>query len=208
MGVRLLAASAATLFLCGCEVYAVPSPLPCPGERKGVFDFAGDQVLDPNDCFFAQPGNAAYQVNNSIAFQGTVSFGPGASEANLCVSRPHAEPRVGTHSGVDIDVTYVNLTGSVGGCTCPDQRAADAGKCIACQATSGPQVTGCSCPVIISERIQGALLPIPGGFSGFDGSQKVSVTPPPGLVLPDPPCNCQATCFYAYTLTAKTVGAR
>jgi hypothetical protein len=105
-------------------------------------------------------------------------------------------------------VEYVNLTGSVGGCTCPSQAAADAGRCIACQSTSGPQVTGCSCPVIISERIQGALFPFPGEFSGFDGSQKVSVIPPPGLVLPDPPCDCQATCFYAYTLKAKTVGTR
>jgi hypothetical protein len=208
MGVRLLAASAAALLLCGCEVYAVPSPLPCPGERQGVFDFAGDQVLTPTDCFFAQPGNPSYQVRSSIAFQGSVSFGPGASDAAVCISAPHAVPRLGTHTGPDLDVEYVNLTGSVGGCTCPSQAAADAGRCIACQATSGPQVTGCSCPVIISERIQGALFPFPGELSGFDGSQKVSVIPPPGLVLPDPPCDCQATCFYAYTLNAKTVGSR
>jgi hypothetical protein len=181
MGVRALAAAAAAVVLCGCEVYAVPSPLPCPGDRQGVFDFAGDQILSPTDCFFAQPGNAAYQVNNPIAFQGTVSFGPGTSEAAVCISAPHAVPRLGTHSGLDVDVAYVNLTGSVG---------------------------GCSCPVIISERIQGSLLPIPGGFSGFDGSQKVSVSPPPGLVLPARPCDCQETCFYAYTLAAKTVGAR
>ena len=62
--------------------------------------------------------------------------------------------------------------------------------------------------MVIEERIQGSLLPIPDGFSGFDGFQRVSVTPPPGLVLPDRPCDCQATCFYAYTLTAKTVGSR
>jgi hypothetical protein len=206
MGVRALAAAAAVV-LCGCEVYAVPSPLPCPGDRQGVFDFAGDQILSPTDCFFAQPGNAAYQVNNPIAFQGTVSFGPGTSEAAVCISAPHAVPRLGTHSGLDVDVEYVNFTGSVGGCTCPDQAAANAGKCL-CPPASGTPITGCSCPVIISERIQGSLLPIPGGFSGFDGSQKVSVSPPPGLVLPTRPCDCQETCFYAYTLAAKTVGAR
>ena len=207
MGVRVLAASAAAVFICGCEVYAVPSPLPCPGERQGVFDFAGDQVLAPDDCFFAQPGDAAYQVRNPIAFQGSVGFGPGASDAAVCISAPHAVPRLGTHSGLDLDVEYVNLTGSVGGCTCPDQAAVTAGNCL-CPPASGTPITGCNCPVIISERIQGSLLPIPGGLSGFDGFQRVSVTPPPGLVLPDPPCDCQVTCFYAYTLTGKTVGSR
>ncbi len=207
MGVRRLAASAAAVFICGCEVYAVPSPLPCPGERQGVFDFVGDQILTPDDCFFAQPGNDAYQVRNPIPFQGSVSFGPGASDAAVCISAPHAVPRLGTHSGLDLDVEYVNLTGSVGGCTCPDQAAVAAGNC-SCPPSSGIPITGCSCPVIISERIQGSLLPIPGGFSGFDGFQRVSVTPPPGLVLPDPPCDCQAACSYAYTLTATTVGSR
>jgi hypothetical protein len=207
MGLRALAAAAAAVLLCGCEVYAVPSPLPCPGDRQGVFDFAGDQILSPTDCFFAQPGKAAYQVNNPIAFQGTVSFGPGASEAAVCISVPHAVPRLGTHSGLDVDVAYVNLTGSVGGCTCPNQAAVTAGSCL-CPPGSGTPITGCSCPVFIEERIQGSLLPIPGGFSGFGGSQTVSVRPPPGLVLPDPPCDCQVACTYAYALAATTVGAR
>jgi hypothetical protein len=196
MGVRALAAAAAAVLLCGCEVYAVPSPLPCPGDRQGIFDFAGDQVLSPTDCFFAQPGNASYQVNNPIAFQGTV-----------CISVPHAVPRLGTHSGLAVDAAYVNLTGSVGGCTCPNQAAVTAGNCL-CPPGSGTPITGCSCPVFIEERIQGSLLPIPGGFSGFDGSQKVSVSPPPGLVLQDPPCDCQVACSYAYTLAATTVGTR
>jgi hypothetical protein len=204
MGVRLLAACAAAAFLVGCEVYAVPSPLPCPGERQGIFDFAGDQILSPTDCFFAQPTNTAYQVKNPIAFQGSVNFGPGATDAAVCISAPHALPRLGTHSGLDVDVAYVNLTGSVGGCTCPDQAAVTAGSC-ACPADT--PLEGCSCPVFIEERIQGSLVPVPGGYSGFDGVQVVTVTPPP-VPLPVQPCNCQVPCTYSYTLAAKTVGTR
>jgi hypothetical protein len=204
MGVRVLAAAAAAVFLCGCEVYAVPSPLPCPGERQGVFDFAGDQVLSPGDCFFAQPGNAAYQVNNPIAFQGSVSFGPGASDAAVCISVSHAVPRLGTHSGLDLDVANLALTGSVVGCTCPNQAAVTAGNCVC---PSGTPLEGCSCPVFIEERIQGSLLPVPGGYSGFEGVQVVTVTPPPGP-LPAQPCDCQVACTYSYALAARTVGTR
>jgi hypothetical protein len=206
VGVRLLLAAAAAVFLTGCEVYAVPDPLPCPGERQGIFDFAGDQILSPSDCFFAQPGNPAYQVNNPIAFQGTVNFGPGASEAAVCISAPHAAPRLGTRSDLAVDVAYVNFTGSVGGCSCPSQAAADAGKCL-CQPGSTTPITGCSCPVIIEERIQGSLIPVAGGFSGFEGSETVSVRPPPGAV-PAQPCDCHVACTYSYTLTARTVGTR
>ena len=41
----------------------------------------------PSDCFFAQPGNPAFQVNSQIAFQGAVNFGPGADEAWVCIER-------------------------------------------------------------------------------------------------------------------------
>jgi hypothetical protein len=204
MGVRLLAAAAAAVVLCGCEVYAVPSPLPCPGESQGVFAFAGEQVVRPGDCFFAQPGNAAYQVNNPIAFQGTVGFGPGASEAALCIAAAHAEPRLGTHSGVDIDVAYVNLTASVGGCTCPTPEAATAGKCLC---SPGATVANCSCPVFLEERVQGSLIPGAGGFSGFLGTQVVNVAPPP-FVPSVQACDCQIACSYSYSLSAKTVGTR
>lgn len=200
---RPLLAVTAAVFLCACETYAVPSPLPCPGDRQGVFDFAGDQVLNPADCFFAQPGST-YQVNNPIAFPGTISFGPGADEAALCISRPHAFPRLGTHSGLAIDVAYMNLTGSVGGCTCPSPDAATAGKCLC---SPGDPVANCSCPVIIEERVQGSLVPDAGGYSGFQGTQVVNVTPPPGLVSAQP-CDCQVACSYSYAVTAKTVGTR
>ncbi len=201
---RAPAAAVAALLLAGCEVYAVPSPIPCPGDRQGVFDFAGEQTPSPDDCFFAQPGNPAYQVNNPIAFPGTVNFGPGATDAALCITTPHAEPRLGTHSGVDIDVAYVNLTASVGGCTCPTAEAVAAARCL-CPPDS--PLSGCSCPVFLEERITGSLLPIPGGYSGFQGTQVVTVRPPPGAV-PAQPCDCHVTCTYSYALTAKTVGSR
>jgi hypothetical protein len=204
VGLRLLAAAAAAVFLSACEVYAVPSPLPCPGESQGVFDFAGEQIPSPDDCFFAQPGNPADQVN-PLAFQGTVSFGPGASEAALCISKPHALPRLGTHSGLAVDVAYVNLTASVGGCTCPSQEAVTAGKCL-CSSPSTP-LENCSCPVFIEERVQGSLIASAGGYSGFQGTQVVNVTPP-DIPLPAEPCDCQVACSFSYALTAKTVGTR
>jgi hypothetical protein len=202
VALRLPVAAAAALLLCGCEVYAVPNPIPCPGERQGTFDFVGDQVVTASDCFFAQPGSPAYQVNNPIAFTALVNFGPGASEAAICIQTAHAEPRLGTHAGLDVDVAYVNITGSVAGCTCPTAEAATAGRCL-CPPNS---LQGCSCPVVIEERIQGSLLPVPGGFSGFTGTQTVSVSPPPASPLPPQPCDCQVACTYGYDLAAKTVG--
>ena len=201
---RLPIAALATLLLAGCEVYAVPDPIECPGTRQGTFDFGGTQVTSPSDCFFAQPGNPAYQVNNPITFQAVVSFGPGAADAAVCVQAAHAVPRIGTHSALDLDVAYTNVTGSVGGCTCPSAEAVTAGSCLC--PTSSP-LQNCLCPAVVTERIVGSLIPVPGGYSGFDGQMRVSVSPPPFLNRPDV-CNCQVACSYNYALTAQVVGAR
>lgn len=206
---RIPAAAAAALLLMGCEVYAVPAPEPCPGDRQGTFDFSGTQVVNPTDCFFAQPttttgaANPAYQVLSSFGFPGTVNFGPGASDAAVCITVPHAMPRLGTHAGASLDVAYTNYTGSVGACTCPTQEAATAGRCV-CPPNTPLQ--NCSCPVFVTERIVGDLAPIPGGYSGFDGQQIVSVRP--AVTVPGTPCDCQVACTYAYTLTAAVTGAR
>ncbi len=199
---RVPAAALTALLLFGCEVYTVPNPPPCPGERKGTFDFAGDQIVTTSDCFFAQPGNPAYQVNNPIAFTALVNYGPGANEAAICIQAAHAEPRLGTHTGNQVNVAYVSVTGSVAGCTCPTTAAASAGLCL-CPPNS---LEGCSCPVVIEERITGALLPDDVDPTRFAGTQTVSVKPPPSAALPPEPCNCQVACTYNYDLTAKTVG--
>jgi len=205
VALRLHVTALGALLLSGCEIYAVPSPIVCPDVRQGTFDFAGDRVVLPTDCFFAQPGNAANQVDNPIAFTATISFIPGGNDAALCVGAAHAVPNLGTHTGLTIDVVYVTAL-NLGGCTCPSAEAATAGKC-SCPPSSSTPLTGCSCPAVLEQRTQGDLLPIPGGFSGFTGVQKNTVTPPPG---PTPPsvCDCHVACSYSYDLAATVVGTR
>jgi hypothetical protein len=199
---RPILAAAAAVFLSGCEVYAVPSPLPCPGERQGLFDFAAEQVVTANDCFFAQPANAAYQVLGSFGFPATVNFAAEGDGAALCKQVAHALPNLGTHTGVSIDVaSEAGL--SVGGCTCLTPEAAAAGACLCPPNT--PQT--CSCPVVQEQRIRGDLVAIPGGFSGFEGVILYTVKPPPLPPLAQP-CDCHVTCTYSYALTATTVGTR
>lgn len=213
---RPLVAGAAALLLCGCEVYAVPSPPACPGVRQGLFDWGGELVVDPlSSCFFAQPGNPAFQVNGQIAFQGAVNFGPGPNEARVCIENPHAANRVGTwapgvlgNGTIDIDVQYLAGSGSVGGYTCPSQAAATENGCL-CPPND---LTGCSCPVVILETIAGYLTPRDPadptrGYVSFTGTQRVDVTPPPGPV-PSQPCTPRAACFYDYDLAATETGAR
>jgi hypothetical protein len=121
----------------------------------------------------------------------------------VCIQAAHAVPREGVHTGPSIDVAYANLTGSVGGCTCPSDAAVKAGGCL-CPPNSPLQ--NCSCPVVIVEAIQGSLAPAAGPpFTSFTGKQIVHVRP---LVdpLPGPICDCQIVCSYSYALTAKTVG--
>jgi hypothetical protein len=199
--VRLPAAVVTALLLCGCEVYAVPSPIACPADRQGTFDFVASRVYLQTDCFFTQPGG---QANDPISFPGTVSFLPGTNDALLCVDRPHALPNAGTYSGVSIDVASVFAV-SVGGCTCPSAEAAAASKC-GCPPDSPS--SNCSCQVLLEQRIQADLTPIPGGgYSGLTGSLVNTVNPPPGT---DPAqlCNCQQTCTYSYDLAATVVGSR
>jgi hypothetical protein len=200
--VRPTLGTIAALLLCGCEVYAVPGPEPCPGDRLGTFDFAETQVLSASDCFFAQPSNPAYQVVNPIQFPGTVNFGPGAADAAICVTVPHAMPRLGIHTGNHVTVQYTNRTGSVGGCTCATQQAVDAGRCLCPPNT----LENCSCPVIVTEAIDGDLVPAAGGYSAFNGTQTVTVTSP--FTSTVPPCDCQAGCTYTYTVTASSTGSR
>jgi hypothetical protein len=203
VALRLPVAALCALLLLGCEIYAVPNPIVCPDVQQGTFDFAGDRIVLPTDCFFAQPGNAANQVNNPIAFTGTISFIPGGDEAALCIGAAHAVPNLGTHTGLTIDVVYVTPL-NLGGCTCPSAAAVTAGNCVC---SPNPPLSNCSCPALLEQRTQGALQPIPGGFSGFTGVQKNTVTPPPGPTPPDV-CDCHATCSYSYKLAAKVVGTR
>jgi hypothetical protein len=203
VALRLLAAVVSALFLCGCEVYAVPNPITCPDVRQGTFNFVGQQILSPDDCFFAQPGNPYYQVSPSRTFAATISFVPGGDKAVLCVAAAHAVPNLGTRSELTIDVASVFAL-PVNGCTCPSAAAATASSC-GCPAST--PTSNCQCLVLHEQRIQGTLQAIPGGYSGFDGVLVNTVEPPPGL---DPAqlCNCQKTCTYSYDLAATAVGSR
>jgi len=202
----------AALALAGCEVYAVPSPVDCPGARVGTFDVAGDQVLPldpppPAGCFFADPSSASYQVKQTLFFNGSLYVGgPATTAAALCIGAPHAAPRIGTIADDGtFTVSYVNLTGSIAGCTCPSSEAVTAGRC-ACPVNS--QLTGCSCPAVIQETIRGLLQhDSQGVLTGFAGSQTVDVSPPPGVPSGTPVCDCQVACSFSYSLAATTVGA-
>lgn len=202
MALRLSAAAVTSLLLCGCEVYAVPSPVTCPGALQGTFDFVASQTVTPADCFFAQPSGPAYQVLPSFAFAGTISFATdGTTDAALCKSAPHAIPNLGTHAALVLDVASTfGLT--VNGCTCASAEAAKEAQC-GCPPDSPS--SNCSCPVILEQRIQGDLLPIPGGYSGFQGTLTNRVLASP---LATTTCDCQDPCSYAYTIAATTVGSR
>ena len=197
-----LAAALFALLLGGCEVYAVPSPITCPGTLQGTFDFVANQTSVATDCFFAVPNDPVYQVLFAPAFVGTVSFASdGTDRAALCKSAPHALPNSGTHVGPDIDVSSTfGLT--IGGCTCPSAAVQAAAGCV-CQTDSTTR--NCSCPVVLEQRIQGTLHAIPGGYDGFDGTFDNIVTPPPTIT---DRCDCQEPCSFAYALAATTVGSR
>lgn len=222
---RLLVAAASALLLCGCEVYAVPDPPPCPGERQGVFDWGATLVVTPpSNCFFAQPASPVFQVKGSFTFQGAVNFGVGDDKAYVCPSLAHAVPREGIRfppdpvtGDVQIRVSYTNRSGSVGGYTCPSQLVADASQCL-CPSNT---LENCSCPVIVTETIDGLLTPVDparpaAGFQGFVGTQAVDVqmiaavpSNPCRYVDPDPsPPTWPDPCAYAYDLEANLVGAR
>lgn len=191
---RFLAAGAA-LLLAGCEIYAVPAPIPCPGQRQGVFTFQGALIV-PAGCPWA-----SNQYQPAFSFPGAISFGTGASdEAWLCVDAPHAVPRTGTHAGDAIDVAYRTPV-VVGNCTCPTDAARAAGGCT-CPPTS--PLASCSCPVELTERVTGNLVRLDGG-NRFSGVQSSIVDPPAGVDLSGGACDCQVSCTYAYTLEATSL---
>jgi hypothetical protein len=189
---KRLLATAAALLLAGCEIYAVPSPIPCPGERQGVLTFQG-VLITPAGCPWASG-----QYQTSFSFPGSVSYGTDASnEAWICVDAPHAVPRTGTHDGDDLVVAYVTPL-TVGNCTCPTDAIRAAGRCT-CPPTS--PLSSCSCPVILTETIGGHLEQMPGG-DHFTGVQVATVDPPPDVDLSAGACDCQVSCSYSYTVDA------
>jgi hypothetical protein len=191
--------AAAALLLAGCEVYAEPSPIPCPGTREGVFQFQG-AIIAPAGCTWA-----ASQYQTAFSFPGSISFDEGTSnKAWLCVDVPHAVPREGTHTPVvgmpnldTIDVKYQTPIG-VGNCTCPSEAARDAGRC-SCPPTS--PLSNCNCPVTLTETITGTLERLVGG-SVFSGVQTVVVEPPLTALAPSDLCECQKRCSFQYTVKA------
>jgi hypothetical protein len=209
VGVRLLVAAVAAVFLAGCEVYAVPNPVICPGERKGLFEFTAVQITANTDgtllCPFANPADPDYQsgqVLPSFTFVAEICFAASGDGAALCPQVAHAVPNVGTHTGDTIDVGLEGSV-SVAGCTCATPQAAAAGGCL-CPTTSP---STCSCPVVQRQQFGGSLLPIAGGYSGFSGTIRYTVTPPT-IPAGIEPCRCDQPCTYSYNLTATSVGSR
>jgi hypothetical protein len=204
VALRLPLAVLSALLLCSCEVYAVPNPPVCPGVQQGVFDFAAEQVVAPGDCVFAQPSGGVYQVLGSFAFSGAINFDASGNGAALCKSAPHARPNLGTHTGLAIDVAEV-FTLTVNGCKCGNAETAAAAKC-ACPPDSPG--SNCSCPVVLEQRITGALSQaVTGVYDGFSGTLLNTVTVEP-LPAPTARCDCQDPCSYAYDLAATVVGSR
>ena len=146
MALRLPVAALGALLLSACEIYAVPDPIVCPDVRQGTFDFAGDRDVLASDCFFAQPGNAANQVNNPIAFNGTISFIPGGNKAALCIGAPHAASNLGTYTGLAINVVFETVI-NLGGCTCPSAAAVTAGTSTrrSMRSSNGPEIRDWYC---------------------------------------------------------------
>jgi hypothetical protein len=173
---RRLALLVAAVALAGCEVYAVPDPVTCPGTSIGTLDFTG--TLRPSTCAFAGSANA------TLVFTGTVAFEPDG-RAWICIGTPHAAPRVGTHAGDAVDVSYRNV---------------------------GSTIAECNCSVDVVETITGTLVRGGGGLlQGFTGGMTSAVAPtsPDAGTTPDGGlCGCQLPCALEYDLTAQAVESR
>lgn len=191
-------ALAATLLLTGCEIYAEPAPISCPGRSQGSFQFQG--TIATNGCAWASG-----QYNDTLAFPGSIHFDAAPSQlAWLCVEAPHAVPRAGTYAVAlpgpppvySIDVRYVAYGAVVGNCTCPSEQARVAGGC-----TCPPgSLTSCSCPVVVTERVTGDMQQLAGGMR-FAGTQTVTADPPPSPAPVGAGCDCQTSCSFSYTLS-------
>ena len=193
MDLKRTLAAAASLLLAGCEIYAEPAPIPCPGTRQGVFQFAGAvNVPVPVECAWA-----ANQYQSTLDFPGSISYGEAPSMAAwLCIDAPHAVPREGDHTPDDhITVAYKTPVG-VGNCTCPSEAASFAGGC-SCPPTS--PLANCNCPVRLTETVTGTMQKLIGG-SIFSGFQTVTVEPPEALVGATSVCDCQKECSFDYVL--------
>ena len=83
-------------------------------------------------------GSCASVTDAGLAFTGTIAYGP-SSTAFLCLDRPEASPLAGVRDG-----GYLTLTAPAVAVT------ADA----------------CGCPLLLTEQLEGEVLPGDGGFSG------------------------------------------
>ena len=178
----LLAACA--LASAGCEVYAVPAPLVCPGTRVATFSFVGSQL--PNACSFA------VQALPSPAFTGTIAYASdGGVDACLSQDQPHARLNLGTHSGDFLDVASVDLGAGLSGCTCPTNIA---------QRIQGDVLRGDGgSPVSFDGGLftdVSAALPDGGTLQGDCAC---------GTVESDGGCSCSLPCTIPYELSAKVV---
>ncbi len=179
------------LALAGCEIYAVPSALVCPGTKQATFNFVG--VLAPSTttaCSFAS------QASNPLSFSGTVAYD---ADGGACLSRniPHAVLNLGTHVGDSIDVGTVDFGGGLSGCACP---------------------AGTNVQLVIAQRITGDIsrdgttpTTFDGGFLTAVSAANADGSPanlPPcacGTVEADGGCTCTIPCALQYDLQATAV---
>ncbi|HVP68723.1 MAG TPA: hypothetical protein VMT17_15830 [Anaeromyxobacteraceae bacterium] len=174
---------ACALASAGCEVYAVPAALVCPGQRQATFSFRG--VQQANACSFAS------QASPSVNFVGTLAYATdGGSDACLSQNQPHARLNLGTHTGDSIAVGSVDVGGAVSGCSCPVTIA---------QRIEGDVLRGDGGSYV---AFDGGLFTDVSALSVDGGS--ASGTCPCGSIV-DGGCSCELPCTIPYELSAQVV---
>lgn len=115
---RRLALAVAAAVAAGCETALQP----CPGTAQGTLSFATclPDPARPDDCPVtpADPACPFASGKPLAAFSATIAWTEG-SGANLCVQRPLARPKAGSHVGDDVTFSSVEAATSLPGCPCP-----------------------------------------------------------------------------------------
>ena len=109
---------------------------PCPGAAVVTLTFGGQLAADGG--LAPDGGSCASVTDAGLAFTGTIAYGP-SSTAFLCLDRPEASPLAGA-----LDGGHLTLTAPAVAVT----------------------TDACGCPLVLTEQLEGDVLPGDGGFSG------------------------------------------
>ena len=162
---RSILAAALALALAGCTVYSSPKPVACPGTLVATLRFSSPIDLPGSTCAFAGDSNVTKQ---QVGFTGEIFWDPSGTDAAICIPEPHAVPHVGTLTGDQLNVTFVNF---------------------------GTAIPTCSCPVVITETIAGTLQLQGTEVTGFTGTMIDQVDADPDVSTP---CGCVLPCVISY----------